>query len=115
MGYFTDAIRTTKGNKAASFMRMLTEDMIEESSMVPEDMLEFYMKQAASILYWTATGETIINMPMPSDFKNVIPRELRPNEYKAIEGPNEENTMFSNGQQSIIVDLYFWIHNWLHR
>lgn len=84
MGYFTKAVVEAKGTKVGVFMRALTEEMLEESAMVPPEFLEFYMKQAAAILYWTATGEAILNMPMPHDFKSIIPRALKPNEPKAI-------------------------------
>jgi len=77
MTYFTGAIAESKGNRVGTFMRMLTEEMIEESSIVPPDILEFYMRQAAAVLYWTATGENIINMPMPGDFVNGLPKDMR--------------------------------------
>jgi hypothetical protein len=85
MGYFTQAIVEAKGSRVGVFMRALTEEMLEESAMVPPEFLEFYMKQAAAILYWTGTGENIVNMPMPHDFKSIIPKELRPVERAAIE------------------------------
>lgn len=108
MGYFTRAIQEAKGSRVGTFMRMLTEEMLEESAMVPPEFLEFYMKQAAAILYWTATGENIVNMPMPSDFTNTIPRELRPSETKELP-IGESNDLQSDNASNLYNRICLWL------
>lgn len=83
--YFSQGISEAKGNKVGYLISKLTDELLEEAADVPPEILEFYMRQSTAVLYWAATGEQIINLPMPHDFRNTIPAELRPPQLGEIE------------------------------
>ena len=59
------------GNKAAFLMKKVMLDSFKDLGEVPPDITEFYMRQAASVLYWAATGEVVTDTPLPDDFPAV--------------------------------------------
>lgn len=72
MKYFIDSMMqsgvTGSKSKVAFMMKRLVEEALDEAQEVPPEILELYMAQAAAVLHWAATGETILNMPLPADF-----------------------------------------------
>jgi hypothetical protein len=72
--------------KARRFRRMLAmiaQEGMEELRDAPPEAIEFYFKRAAGIIYWSATGEKIINIPWPKDFDP--PNELSVGTERAAE------------------------------
>lgn len=59
------------GGKAAFLMKKVLLDSFKDLTEVPPDITEFYMRQAASVLYWAATGEVVTDTPLPDDFPAV--------------------------------------------
>lgn len=59
------------GNKAAILMKKVMLDAFHDLADVPPDIVEFYMRQSASVLYWAATGEVVTDTPLPDDFPAV--------------------------------------------
>lgn len=60
---------TKKGRRTAFLMKKLIAEAAEEASDVPPEMMEFYFKRAAAMMYWAATGMRIENIPLPPSFK----------------------------------------------
>lgn len=59
------------GSKAMIVIRKVMLDSFHDLAEVPPDIVEFYMRQAASVLYWAATGEVVTDTPLPDDFPMV--------------------------------------------
>lgn len=59
------------GGKAAILMKKIILDSFNDLADVPPDIVEFYMRQSASVLYWAATGEVVTDTPLPDDFPMV--------------------------------------------
>lgn len=57
-----------KGKRTAFLIKKLIAEAAEEMDDVPPEMISFYMNRAAAMMYWAATGERIVNMPLPPDF-----------------------------------------------
>lgn len=76
--YFGQTIKEAKGSKIGFLIQKFTEELLDEAADIPDEVLEFYMRQSTAILYFAATGERIINMPMPQDFINYLPPDLIP-------------------------------------
>jgi hypothetical protein len=62
----------------------------EELLDAPPEMIEFYFKRAAGLMMWAATGERIMNIPWPAEFKtppelSVAGREIDPLTQSEIE------------------------------
>jgi hypothetical protein len=68
--YFTQSLQKNRGQsgKVGFMVNKLISDALDEAGEVPPEILEFYMGQATAVLYWAASGETIVNMPLPDDF-----------------------------------------------
>lgn len=58
-----------KGAKGASIVNRVASEMLLDVTEIPPEFVEFYVKQLSVLLYWTATGETLDDMPLPEDFK----------------------------------------------
>lgn len=75
-GYFLNSIQrdgNSERKKIAFIMRRLMDEAIEDAAEVPPEIFEFYLSQATAVLHWIATGQTILNMPLPEDFtRNVL-------------------------------------------
>ena len=59
------------GSKAAILMKKVMLDAMHDLADVPPDIVEFYMRQSASVLYWAATGQVVTDTPLPDDFPAV--------------------------------------------
>lgn len=58
----------TMGMKLGS--KLITEMMTDlQDNEIPPAIMELYLKQIASMFYWTATGEKDPTLPWPSDFE----------------------------------------------
>jgi hypothetical protein len=57
-----------KGKRTAFLLRKLVSEAVEEMGEIPPEMMEFYFKRAAAMMYWAATGERIVNIPLPPSF-----------------------------------------------
>lgn len=57
--------------KGAVIVRRVAAEMLNEIGEMPPEFIEFYIKQLSTMMYWTATGETIDDMPLPEDFETV--------------------------------------------
>lgn len=82
LDYFADSVTSRndddpKSKRVSFLLKKVAQDAIEEASEVPPEIMELYMAQAAAVLYYAATGEVIVNMPLPEDFPEVTP-ELAP-------------------------------------
>lgn len=82
LDYFADSVSSRndddpKSKRVSFLLKKVAQDAIEEASEVPPEIMELYMAQAAAVLYYAATGEVIVNMPLPEDFPEVTP-ELAP-------------------------------------
>lgn len=71
MGYFLQSVNdgSAKGKRTSYLLTRLAKEALEEMKEVPPQMVEFYFRRAAAIMYWSATGERVIGMPMPDDFQ----------------------------------------------
>jgi hypothetical protein len=72
--------------KAGQFKRMLamiSRDAMEEMKDAPPEAIEFYFRRAAGLIYWSACGERILNIPWPKDF--APPSELDAPQQEALE------------------------------
>ena len=58
-----------KSKRFKFLLRKIVGEATEEIDNVPPEMLEYYFKRAAHMMYWAATGCTIENMPMPPGFR----------------------------------------------
>lgn len=65
---------TGKSKKYRRMLAMISQEGMEEMKDAPPEAIEYYFKRAAGLIYWSATGEKIINIPWPDDFKT--PPEL---------------------------------------
>jgi hypothetical protein len=90
MGYFLGSVNdgSAKGKRTAYLLNKLAQEAVNEMAEVPPEMVEFYFKRAAAVMYWSATGERVLGMPMPDDF--VPPAELgASNEQLALPSAEE--------------------------
>jgi hypothetical protein len=58
-------------NGKSATMRVVTKivtEALSDASDVPPAIAEFYMKQLSAMIWWTATGESLEEMPLPEDF-----------------------------------------------
>lgn len=53
----------------APIIKRVTADMIENLEDFPPEIVEVYTQQVAGLLYWTATGKGIPDVPLPEDFE----------------------------------------------
>lgn len=60
---------TKKGKRTAYMLGKLMDEAQEELVDAPPEMIEFYLKRTSAMMFWAATGERIVNIPLPSDFK----------------------------------------------
>jgi hypothetical protein len=75
MNYFLKSSGdNAKSRKYRRIIAMITQDALEEIEIAPPELVEYYFTRAAALIYWSATGQRIINVPWPDDF--VIPPEL---------------------------------------
>jgi hypothetical protein len=68
--YMISKGQNSSGAKAGT-MRIVTKivtEALSDASDVPPAIAEFYMKQLAAMIWWTATGEALEGMPLPEDF-----------------------------------------------
>jgi hypothetical protein len=72
LGQMDDGSSKTK--KFRRMLAMIAQEGMEELRDAPEEAIEFYFKRAAGLIYWSATGIKIENIPWPKDF--VAPPEL---------------------------------------
>jgi hypothetical protein len=56
-------------SKGASIAKRVASEMLLDVSEIPPEFVEFYVKQLSVLMYWTATGETVGDMPLPEDFE----------------------------------------------
>lgn len=57
------------GTTWAPIVKRVTNDMMENLEEFPPEFVEFYTKQVAGLLHWTATGKAIDGVPLPEDFE----------------------------------------------
>lgn len=76
MEYFTKSIDdgTKKGRRTSFLIKKLIQEASEEIADAPPEMISFYIERSAALMYWAATGERIVNIPLPDDFR--VPPEL---------------------------------------
>lgn len=58
-----------KSKRFKFLLRKIVAEATDEIDNVPPEMLEYYFKRAAHMMFWAATGTTIENMPMPPGFR----------------------------------------------
>lgn len=66
-----------KGKRTAFLLNKLVDEAYEELVDVPPEMVEYYVRQTAAIMYWAATGERILNLPLPARFSPAAELEVR--------------------------------------
>lgn len=59
---------TKKGKRTAFLLNKLVNEAYEELVDAPPEMIEFYIRRTAALMYWAATGERIVNIPLPQNF-----------------------------------------------
>src|SRR5579863_3464615 len=80
---------TKKGKRTAYLVKKLIQEASEEIADAPPEMISFYIERSAALMYWAATGERILNMPLPKDFDPPAelctsdPQTMTELEYKA--------------------------------
>lgn len=57
------------GAKGSAIVRRMAMELLNDVSEYPPEFVEFYLKQFSALMYWTAMGETIDDVPLPEDFK----------------------------------------------
>lgn len=67
--YMSNAVPT--GFKASGIMKRVAREMLSEMDEIPPEILEFYVKQLSTMLYWVATGAALDDMPLPENFETV--------------------------------------------
>lgn len=50
-------------------VKRIANDMLEDVREFPPELVELYIKQVAALLYWTAEGSVMDDIPLPDDFK----------------------------------------------
>ena len=80
LGYFSRQAAGGKGGSKTEMygriLQTLAAEAVEEMAEVPDEMLAYYMGEAAAIIYWASTGERIVNLPLPRDFLLTVPKQL---------------------------------------
>jgi hypothetical protein len=75
MAYYMEALqadnRAAVRNAARVFFRLFNEAM-EEMAEAPPEYIAEYLKQGAAVFYWAASGESILNVPVPEDFHEFL-------------------------------------------
>lgn len=74
---------TAKNKRVAYMLKRIATEAADEMADVPPEIIELYFKQAAGVMFWAATGEQIINIPLPAGFET--PKELSAKPTPAIE------------------------------
>jgi hypothetical protein len=65
-----DAVHANfKQQKMAKMIRRLADEALSELCDVPPELVEHYFTRTAAMMYWAATGETILNIPLDENFK----------------------------------------------
>lgn len=44
-------------------------EMLTDMTEIPPEFVEFYLKQLATMVYWTATGQALDEIPLPDGFE----------------------------------------------
>ncbi|HEY6020720.1 MAG TPA: hypothetical protein VIY48_12740 [Candidatus Paceibacterota bacterium] len=57
--------------KGAKIAQRIGREMVGDLSEVPPEIVEFYIKQLAGMMFWCATGETLDGVVLPEDFERV--------------------------------------------
>jgi len=65
---------SSKARKFRRMLAMIAQEGMEELRDAPPEAIEFYFMRAAGLIYWSATGIKIQNIPWPKDFES--PEEL---------------------------------------
>lgn len=70
MDYYAQYLKSIGGTsaRAAILVQRVFNDAMEDAEEIPPEFMELYLKQGSAIMYWAATGETIVNMPLPEEF-----------------------------------------------
>jgi hypothetical protein len=69
MGFLMGQIKgDVKADKMRRLLTMIVEEAMSDLDDAPAEVLEFYFKRAAGMMYWSATGEKVENLPWPSNF-----------------------------------------------
>ena len=61
-----------KMGRTAQLLRMILTEATDELRDAPPEILEEYFRQAAGTMYWAATGERIMNIPLPAGFADYM-------------------------------------------
>lgn len=69
-----------KNNKLAILLQRVAAEAIHDLEDVPSEFLEEYFQQTAAMFFWGATGQVILNVPLPPGF--VPPAELSDQAYR---------------------------------
>lgn len=57
------------GSKGAMIGKRIAGEMLTDMTEIPPEFVEFYLKQLATMVYWTATGEALDEIPLPEGFE----------------------------------------------
>lgn len=60
--------KSTASKRGMFILQRIIDDAVEEAREYPPEMIEAQMRQAAASLYWAATGQNIVNIPLPEEF-----------------------------------------------
>lgn len=66
IGYVSS--RIPAGSKGSSIAKRIADEMLNDMTEIPPEFVEFYLKQLAAMIHWTATGQSVDDMPLPEDF-----------------------------------------------
>lgn len=59
------------GSKGSAIAKRIAGEMLNDMTEIPPEFVEFYLKQLATMVYWTATGNPLDEMPLPEGFETV--------------------------------------------
>lgn len=66
---YISAMVPASGNAMGPIVKRIANDMLEDVREFPPELVELYIKQVAALLYWTAEGRVMDDIPLPDDFK----------------------------------------------
>lgn len=67
VNYVSDQIPA--GSKGSVIGKRIAGELLTDMTEIPPEFVEFYLKQLATMVYWTSTGKALDEIPLPPGFE----------------------------------------------